>query len=439
MDIVIEEVSTLTRKLIITLPAKEVGKALNKAYNKLQKEVKLKGFRRGKVPRALLEKNYKEQVQADVGEKLVQDTYFDAIAQEKLDVVTHPDILRHSFNDDGTFTYEAQVDIKPEVELQTYKGLEIEKPATSVSEAEIDAELETLRRSHAVLRAADDDHAIEKDDIVIVDFQGFHEGQPMKQVHNEDYSVDVGTGRLGQEFENKLIGLKKGDKTLYEIDFDPDYPNPILAGKKVEFKVDVKDVKVRLKPDLDDEFAKDINEKHETIDDLRQEIRARLQKEKEAALEGDLDDRIMHKLLEIHTFDVPEKLVMYEVQEMIKQTEQQLEQRGLSLEDAGIKVEKLVEQNREIAEKRVRGDFILKKIAEVEEIKIGDEDMERGYQRIADQYNMTLPEVKSYFKRREEILPFMNELHNEKILQFLRENANFTTPREPEKEDAAAS
>ena len=423
MDIAVENVSELTRKVTITLPAKDVRKELDKSYKKLKKDVKLKGFRRGKIPLAVLEKNFGEQVRAEVGEKLVQETYFDAIEEKGIDPVVHPEIADTKFADDGSFVYVAMVDVKPEFELTDYKGLEVEKPVTDVTEAEIDQEIENLRRSHAALRSADDDHGIEMDDIAIVDFQGFHNGKAMKEVHNEDYSVDVGTKRLGEEFEEKLLGMKKGETTLYEIDFPPEYPNPILAGKTVEFKVDVKDIKVRVKPELDDEFAKDIDEAHEGIDDLRKAIATELKERKEVALEGDLDDRIMHKLIELNSFEVPERLVAYEIQEMIKQTEENLKRSGLTLESAGIKMEDLVNQNREVAEKRVRGDFLLKKVAEVEEIKLNDEDIERGYQRIAGEYNMTVPEVKGYFKRREEILPFLNELLNEKILQFLRDEA----------------
>ncbi len=424
MEIAVENVSELSRKVTVTLPADHVRKELDKSYRKLKNDVKLKGFRRGKVPVAVLEKNFGQQVQAEVGEKLVQETYFDAIEEKGIDAVVHPEIKEVDFGDDGTFTYVAMVDVKPEINLTDYKGLEIEKPVTEVSEAEVEEEIAQLQRDKAVLRTADEDHGIEVDDVVIVDFQGFHEGKAMPQVHNEDYSVDVGTKRLGEEFEEKLLGMKKGETTLYEIDFPGEYPNPILAGKKVEFKVDVKEIKVRVKPELDDEFAKDIDDSYETFDDLRDNIASELKKKKELALEGDIDDRIMHKLIELNPFEIPERLVAYEIQEMIKQTEENLKRNGMTLESAGIKMEDLVEQNREVAEKRVQGDFLLKKIAEVEEIKLADEDIERGYERIASEYNMTVDEVKGYFKRREEVLPFFNELLNEKILKFLREEAN---------------
>ena len=433
MEIVVENLSDLTRKLTITIPQETVGPALEKAYAKINKEVKLKGFRRGKIPKAVLVKNFGEQVQAEVGEQLVQDSYFDAVEKEKLETVVHPEITEHKFPEDGTFVYVAMVDIKPVFDLNEYKGLEIEKASVTVTDAEIENELNLLQRHQAALQTAEEGHAIAVDDVAVVDFQGFHNGKAMKEVQNENFSVDIGMNRLGKEFEEKLIGLKKGDKTLYEITFPGDYPNPMLAGKNVEFKVDIKDVKVRVKPELDDEFAKDIKPELNTLDDLKKDISDRLQKSKDEALQGDLDDKIMHKLIELNPFEVPKRLVNYEIQEMLKQTEENLKRSGLSFESAGINLEELVEKNREVAEKRVKGDFLLKKIAEVEEIKIADEDIQRGYQRIADQYRMTIDEVKKYFKRREEILPFMNELHNEKVLTFLREQAKYTevAPTEP--------
>jgi len=426
MEIAVENLSELTRKLTVTLPRETVGQALEKAFSKINKEVKLKGFRRGKIPQSVLEKNFREQVEAEVGEKLVQDTYFDAIEKEGIDPVVHPEIAEHKFTEDGTFVYVAMVDIKPQIDLKEYKGLEVEKPVMAVTDEEIDKEIKLLQRHQAVLQTAEDGHGIAMDDLAVVDFQGFHDGKALKEVRNENFNVDIGMHRLGKDFEEKLFGLKKGDKTLYDIDFPADYPNPVLAGKKVEFKVDIKDVKVRIKPAIDDEFAKDIKPELTCLEDLKQDIRNRLQKTKDDALKGDLDDKLMHKLIELNPFEVPQRLVNYEIQEMLKQTEENLKRSGLSFESAGINLDELVEKNREVAANRVKGDFLLKKIAEVEEIKIADEDIQRGYQRIADQYNMTIDEVKKYFKRREEILPFMNELHNEKVLNFLREQAKIT-------------
>jgi trigger factor len=422
MDVRVEEISTLTKKIIVTLPADDVQPKLSQAYEKLKKDIRIKGFRRGKVPQSIIVKTYKPQVEAEVGEKLVQDTYFEAIEKQGLDPVVHPEISSVNYNDDGSFTYEAHVDTKPQFELTGYKGIEVDMPAVTVAEDEIEAELKTLQKDMAVLRGVED-RPIAEGDVVVVDFQGYHKGNPMKQVKNEDYSVDVGSGRMGREFEEKLIGMKKEEEGSHTVTFPEKHPNPLLAGKEVEFRIKVKDVKERVLAEFNDEFAKDVSKDFNTLEDLKASIRERCIKQKEAAAEGAFTDKIMQKILEKHEFEVPHRLVAFEIDQMIKQTEQTLMKSGLSLEAAGLNREELAKQNAEMAAKRVRGDFVLKKIAEVEGIKVNDEDLERGFKRIGDQYNMTVDKVKEFFHSRDDLLPFMNELLNEKILHFLKEEA----------------
>ena len=436
MDVKVEELNGLTRKVTITLPADEVQGKIEKAYAKLQREAKMRGFRRGKVPRSVIVKTYKPQVEAEVGEKLVQDTYFDIIEKQDFDPVVHPEIDEPAFNDDGSFTYVAKVDVRPEFELGEYKGLEIEDVDTSVEEADVDFELTRIQREMAALKIVED-RAVAMDDVVVVDYQGYHKGNPMKQVKNEDFTVDVGKGQMDPEFEAKLIGMKKGEEASHEVEFPDKHPNPILAGKKVEFRIKVKDVKERVLAEIDDEFAKDVNEQFETLDDLKSMIRERLEADKKSAADGELNDRLMKKLLDKHQFDVPERLVRFEVEQMIKQTEEQLEKSGMNLEAAGLNREELAKNNEPIAIQRVTGDFILKKIAEAEEIKVKDEDLDRAFKRIGDQYSMPVDRVKEFFKSRDDLLPLMNEVLNEKILNFLKQEATLVQPETTEKEAAA--
>lgn len=439
MDVKVEEISGLTRKVTITLPTEDVQNKVEEAYAKLQKESKMKGFRRGKVPRSVIVKSYKPQVEAEVGEKLVQDTYFDIIEKQEFDPVVHPEISEPSFNEDGSFTYVAQVDVRPEFELGEYKGVEVEEIDASVDDAAVEFELNKIRKDMAALKTVED-RAVAMDDVVVVDYQGFHKGNPMKHVKNEDFSIEVGKGQMDPEFETKLVGMKQGEEAAHEVEFPEKHPNPILAGKKIEFKIKVKDIKERVLAELDDEFAKDINEQFKTLDDLKKMIRERLEKDKESAAAGELNDRIMKKLLETHTFDVPERLVRFEVEQMIKQTEEQLEKSGMSLESAGMNREELANSNNPIAVQRVTGDFILKKIAEVEEIKVNDEDLERSFKRIGDQYSMPVDKVKEFFQNRDDLLPLMNEVLNEKILNFLKEEAKLVkSVKEEQKADEAVA
>jgi trigger factor len=423
MQVTVEEINSLTKKLKIVLPKQRVGNKLEKEYKKLANDASIKGFRKGKVPRKVLEKNYGPKVEYEVAEQLIQETYFDALEESKIDAVVHPEIKTRNFEEDGTFSYEAEVDVKPEFELGEYKGLEIEQPKLTVTEAEIDREIEIKRKDLAPLRTVDDRGA-QKGDIAVIDFHGYKEdGEPLKQVIGENYSVDVGEGRNGKEFEDAIVGLKKGEEASKEIDFPTGFPNPVLAGLKVKFEIKVKDIKERVLPDLDDEFAKDVDEKITTLEELRNNIREIKLQQREEAQKGDFSDKLMMQLLEKHNFEVPGRLITYEVNHLVDEMSENLKRQGLTLESAGMNREKLVVQYREAAEKRVRGDFILKKIAEVEDVKIQEEDIQKGFQRIANQYQMPLDEVKKYFQNRDDLLPFVNELLSEKILVFLRDQA----------------
>ncbi len=435
MDVHVEELGTLTRKLTITLPADLVRPRLDEAYDKLRREVRLKGFRRGKVPRAVVVKYYKEQVEAEVGEKLIQENYFEIIEKrDDVDPITHPEIKEVNFAADSSFTFVAEVDVRPVFELGDYKGLEIEREEVVITDDDVQQDLERQQRSRAPFAAVEDRPAAQGD-TVVVDFQGYYKGNAMAQVKQKDYAVEIGSNTMGKEFEEKLIGMNRGEEGTYEVDFPENHPNPMLKGKKVEFKVTVQEVKERVLPEIDDEFAKKFGE-CETLDEMKAEVRKRLTSRRRSEIDGAVADKIVQKLLAAHEFEVPNRLVAYEIEEMIKQTEQQFQQMGMTLEAAGIRRETLAEQNAEMAEKRVRGDFILKKISEVEGIKVEDEDMDRGFKRIGDMYNMPIAQVKEFFKNRDDLLPFMNELLNEKILNFLREHAVFVDSAAESKEAA---
>lgn len=427
MDIVVENVAELTRKVIITVPPEQARPELDAAYARMQGQVSLKGFRRGHIPQSVLRKTFSGKAEEEAGEKLVQATYFDGIEQEKLEAVVHPEIVESIFQEDGSYRYVALVEVRPQFELSGYKGLEIERPQTSVSEAEIDAEIENLRREKAPLRNAGDRPAA-VGDIVVLDYQAFHNGKLLREVRNEDAVVELGSSRLSRELEDKLVGMRRGEQALHEVSFPPEAQHPLLAGRTVEFKVDVKEVRERVLPELDDEFAKDVDQDLAGLDALRASIADRLRRRKESSREGDLHDRIMERLLEANTFPVPRRLVQYEVQEMISRLEENLRRQGMDLTTAGVDRDALAEAQRPVAEKRVRGDFILKKIAEQENITLQSEDMERGFTRIGEQYNMSVDEVKKYFRRREETLPLMHELLNEKVLALLKQEAVMVEP-----------
>ena len=196
MNVNIEEIGNLTRKITVTLPAESVQAKLDEAYDKLKNEVKMKGFRRGKVPRSIILKHYKDQVEGETGEKLVQDNYFTAIEKEGVDPIVHPEIKSVKYNDDGTFTFVAEVDIRPQFTLGQYKGLEVEKVSVEVTDEEVQLELLEKQKNLAALRSVSDRPA-QTGDMVVVEFQGYHDGEEMTQVKNDNLTIDVGSGENG--------------------------------------------------------------------------------------------------------------------------------------------------------------------------------------------------------------------------------------------------
>ncbi len=425
MEVSIEETGELSRAITVVVPEKDVKKRLKKAYKKLASEVTIKGFRKGKVPQKILEKSYGESVHNEVADELVQETYFDVLGDSDLEAVVHPDIRSHIFDDAGTFTYVAEIDIKPEFELGDYKELDIELPEFVIDESAVDSRLEELRQEHAPLKTVEG-RASADGDVLTIDFTAKKDGKPMDNVHGNDYGVDIGSGKNGVEFEQALVGLNCGDETTKTIDFPADFSNQLLAGGEVEFHITVKDIKERILAELDDDFAQEVSADFKTLDDLKKDIRDKMVKEHEDKSSGDLVDVIMLKLMENHTFPTPERLVAYEVAQHVKQLEDTLEKQGMDMEAAGLDRDKLMEDYKGDAEKRVKGDFILKKIAEVEDIKVADEDMTAAFTRIGEQYSMTVEQVKQYFARREDLLPLMHEILNEKIVEFLRNASNIT-------------
>ncbi len=418
MQVSVEETSTLGRSLSVVIAEKKVQKKLNKAYTKLNKEVSMKGFRRGKIPRKVMEQSYGEQVHNEVADQLIQDSYFDALEETRLEAVVHPDVREFKFEDDGSFSYIAEIDIKPEFELGEYKGLEIEMPSIVITDEEIDAKLEAMRRENAMLSTVED-RPVATDDVVSIDFTAYKDGELMDNVKGTDYSVDIGSGRNGIEFEAQLIGLSVGEEGVKTIEFPGDFGNQLLAGNTIEFHVKVNNIKGRTFADLDDDFAQEMSADFKTLDDLKADVKKNFEAEREKARRGDLVDILMLKLLENHDFDIPERLVAHEVSDHIKQLEDSLEKQNMNLESAGLTRDKLIEDYKEDATKRVKGDFILKKIAEKEGIKVEDTDITAGFKRIAAQYSMTVDDVKKYYARREDLLPFMHEILNEKIVEFL--------------------
>lgn len=436
MRVSVEDVSTVQKRLNVELPPEMVAKEIDRACQKLGREVSVKGFRKGKVPKAVLRRLFKEHIEERVIEALIQESLPKAIEESKLSPIVRPIIERHDeLKDKEAFSYSALVDIRPDFDLkpEDYKGLEIETLSTEVTEEEIEQHLKALQMTFADLKPADKDHEIQKNDIAIISFKSFVDGEPVPGHEAEALYVDVGTGEFNLTIEEKLVGHKAGDELEVEVTYPEDSLNAQLAGKTVFYKVFVREVYIReLKP-LDDEFIKKMNLGFESLEHLKERIRKRLEEEKQKKAEEFAKEQLLAQLREKVQFEVPERFVEYKIARMIEQMRLNLEEKGHTFESAGISVAKLQERLRPLAEQQAKEDLILEKIAEVEGISLDAKELEEKAQALAQASRASLEEARGII-----MTSMVPRLLAEKTLQFLLSNAKFKENQEQQKASSEA-
>lgn len=370
---------------------------LDYAFNNAVKNVEVPGFRKGKVPRNIYESRFGvESLYSDAVDRILPDAYSKAIDETGIEPVDRPDVEIEQIEAGEPFIFKAKVTVKPEVKLGKYKGLKIEKKDFTVDDSAVDAELEALRDRHADIIVVEDDGEIIDGDTAIIDFEGFHDGVAFEGGKGENHTLVIGSGSFIPGFEEQLIGMKKEEERDINITFPEQYHSDDLAGKEAIFKVKLHEIKRKELPELDDEFAKDID--FETLEDLRADIRARLEKTAEQEQEVYLKDAALKLAGENATIEIPEAMIDFEVDKMLRSFDQQLSQQGLNLElymqYLGTDEEALRVQFREDAALRVRSDLVLEEIVKSEEITASEEEIDIEIERIAETYEKEPAEIK---------------------------------------------
>ncbi len=362
MKVNVEDISSVQKKLKVELPPEVVNKEIDRACQRLGKEVSVKGFRKGRVPKAVVKRLFREHIEEKVVENLIQESLPKAIEESKLVPIVRPLIESYGeVKEKEAFHYTAVVDIRPEIELspEDYKGLEIEAMPVEVTEEELENHLRAIQMTFADLKPADKDHQIRENDIAIISFKAYIDGQPVPGHEAEALYVDVGTGEFNATIEEKLIGKKAGDTVEVDVTYPEDSLNAQLAGQTVHYQVYIREIYVRdLKP-LDDEFIKKMNLGFESVEHLRERIKRRLEEDKQKKADEFLKEQILAQLREKVKFEVPERYVEYKLARLIEQMEQSLQEKGHTFESAGISVQKLRERLRPLAEQQAREDLIL--------------------------------------------------------------------------------
>ncbi|SDI58713.1 trigger factor [Natribacillus halophilus] len=412
--------------LTVEVGADEFKSALDQAFQKVKKDVDIPGFRKGKVPRQIFEQRFGvEALYQDAVDIVVPPAYSKAIEETGIEPVDQPEIDLEEIEKGEPLVFKATVEVKPEVELGQYKGLEIEEFDTSVSEEEVENELEQLREQHSDLVVVEE--AAQEGDTVIFDFEGFMDGEPFEGGQAENHSLELGAGQFIPGFEEQMVGMEPGDEKTVEVTFPEDYGAEDLAGQPATFEVKLHEVKRKELPELDDELAKDVDEEIETLDELKKQKREELEHNKEHEKEHHQQDTVVEKARDNASVDVPNGMIKSETDRMAQEMQQQFESQGISMDMyyqmAGTDEEGMKEQFKPEAEKRVRMNLVLEAIADAEELEADDEKIEEQLEQIAEANQRDKEEIRQFLEMQGNIETLKNELRMQSALQFLVDNS----------------
>ncbi|MCM3455390.1 trigger factor [Heyndrickxia oleronia] len=385
--------------LTVEVDADTVKAGLDEAFKKVVKQVNVPGFRKGKMPRGMFEQRFGvESLYQDALDVILPDAYAKAIEETGIEPVDRPEIDIEQMEKGKELIFKATVTVKPEVKLGEYKGLEVEKFDTEVTDEDVENELKTLQERHAELVLKEEGVA-EDGDTVVIDFEGFVDGEAFEGGKAENYSLVLGSNSFIPGFEEQLVGVKAGEEKDVEVTFPEEYHAAELAGKPATFKVTVHEIKTKELPELDDEFAKDVDSEVETLAELKEKTKANLEHSKEHEAEHAVQDAVVEKATENAEMDIPEAMITTEVDRMMQEFAQRLQMQGMNLElyfqFSGQDEQALREQMKEDATKRVRMNLTLEAIAEAEKIEVSDEEAEEEITKMSGMYNMSVEDIKN--------------------------------------------
>lgn len=409
--------------LTVEVDAETFKTALDDAFKKVVKQVSIPGFRKGKIPRGLFEQRFGvEALYQDALDILLPVEYPKAVEEAGIEPVDRPEIDVEKIEKGESLIFTAKVTVKPEVKLGEYKGLGIEKDDTTVTDEDVQNELKALQERQAEL-VVKEEGAVEEGNTVVLDFEGFVDGEAFEGGKAENYSLEVGSGSFIPGFEDQLVGLEAGAEKDVEVTFPEEYHAEDLAGKPAVFKVKIHEIKAKELPELDDEFAKDIDEEVETLAELTEKTKKRLEEAKENEADAKLREELVLKASENAEIDVPQAMVDTELDRMLKEFEQRLRMQGMNLElytqFSGQDEAALKEQMKEDAEKRVKSNLTLEAIAKAENLEVSDEEVDAELTKMAEAYNMPVENIKQAIGSTDAM---KEDLKVRKAIDFLVEN-----------------
>jgi trigger factor len=438
MQVSVEDINSVKKTLHIEIPQETVIKELDKAYNKLRKKAKVKGFRPGKVPRSVVERLFKKEVHADVTSSLIQSSFMDALKETDLKIVGTPNVDPPELEDGGPYRYDATVEISPELEDIEYRGLSLKRTNYRVLDEEIEAQLKMLQKNMAQHKKIAEDRPVQKEDFVLIDFEGFKDGKAFSETaKTENFNMKVGEGTIIKEFDEHLIGMQAGDKKDFEIHFPQDYFNKKLADLDISFQVTLREIREEVLPAIDDVLAKKAGQ-YESLDEVKKAISDNLEQGYKKRMEQELQEQIYQELISKSDFEVPDAMVDMELDGIVEEAERSFAYRNVSMADIGLTRESIAEKYRDTAVKQVKRHLLLGKLIDQEDLTISDDELEDGLQEMAASFNQPLAQIKNYYdQNKDKIEYFKHTLLEKKAIKLIIDSSNIVEV-EAQHEDAAA-
>lgn len=384
-------------KLVIETTAEEFEKGLNEAYNKNKGKITLPGFRKGKAPRKMVEKFYGAEVfYEDAANAIIPEAYAEAAEESKLEIVSQPKIDVVQLEQGKPFIFSAEVAVKPEVELGQYKGVEVAKVDSEVTDEDIANELKKVQEQNSrTISVAE--RAVKDGDMTVIDFEGFVDGKAFEGGKGENYPLTIGSHSFIDTFEDQIIGMNIGDEKEINVTFPEEYHAEELKGKPATFKVKVNEIKEKQLPELDDDFAQDVSD-FDTMDAYKESLVSQLKERKANEAKVKKEDEAMEKIIEAAKMDIPEAMINTQVNRMAEDFARRLQQQGLSIEHyfqyTGMTAEKIIDDMKPEALTRIKSRLVLEAIVKAENIEVSDDEVNAELQKMADMYKMELDKVK---------------------------------------------
>lgn len=397
MSVQVEKLEKSMAKLTITVEAAKFDAAVDSAYQKNKGKIALPGFRKGKAPRAMIEKMYGTGVfYEDAANELIPEAYETAAKESELEIVAQPEIEVTQMEKGTDFIFTATVAIKPEVTLGDYKGIEVEKKEAEVNEEEITAEIDKAREANSRLITIED-RATEDGDTVIIDFDGYVDGKQFEGGYAEDYTLVLGSHSFIDNFEDQLVGKNLGEDVEVNVTFPEEYHVDELKGKPALFKVKIKEIQKKELPELDDDFAQDVSD-FDTLDEYKADVEKKILENKENQIKREQEDQIIEKIIENAQMEIPQQMIAAQTRQMTQEFAQRLQSQGLSLEQymqfTGLTPQKMMEDLEPQALKRIQSRLVLEAVVAAENIEASDEEIDKELENMASMYQMEIDKLK---------------------------------------------